>query len=230
MEHPYGSYGFQYRGMGGLVTNIQDLWNWDRALSKGKLLSKESYAAMTTADPGGYGLGIYVRNGPDGEPILEHSGSVRGFLAGVRRYPSIDGALFILANQDTSLPLSLAETGVEQLLFDKQPNCDFPKLPRESEMAFAAGRYMDDKGRRLEIERTGSLPTLKIFWGGPVTYGYLGLDAKNVSRLYIVSSVDSATILKPDSRLKFSGEGDTANTVTLASPKSKLTFRRVQKE
>ena len=33
LEHPYGEYGFQYRGMGGLVTNLIDLWRWDRSLS-----------------------------------------------------------------------------------------------------------------------------------------------------------------------------------------------------
>ncbi len=38
LDHPYGSYGFQYRGMGGVVTNVWDLWRWDRALRGERVL------------------------------------------------------------------------------------------------------------------------------------------------------------------------------------------------
>ena len=127
LEHPYGAYGFQYRGMGGLVTNVQDLWKWDRALTSNQLLSQSSTAEMTTAGPGGYGLGWYVQTDLNGKPSYRHGGSVRGFLSEVRRYPSLDGALFVLSNSDDSLPITTVQTGVEQILFGKKPDTAFPR-------------------------------------------------------------------------------------------------------
>ena len=43
LDPPYGpTYGFEYRGMGGMVTNLEDLWNWDRAMVENKIVSRET--------------------------------------------------------------------------------------------------------------------------------------------------------------------------------------------
>jgi hypothetical protein len=56
LEHPYGEYGFQYRGMGGVVTNLVDLWRWRQCLTSGKLLKKDSIEEMMRPGPDGYAL------------------------------------------------------------------------------------------------------------------------------------------------------------------------------
>src|SRR5690606_9814662 len=45
LEHPYGSYGYQYLGMGGAVANVWDLWRWDRALCSDAVLDADARRA-----------------------------------------------------------------------------------------------------------------------------------------------------------------------------------------
>ncbi len=118
LDHPYGNeYGFQYRGMGGIVTNLPDLWRWDRAVASGRLLSKESLEEMTTPGEGGYGLGWRAGWLPeDRAPYHYHTGSVRGFLAAIERYPSRDGCLFVLCASDDGDAFGAAYSNARTLL------------------------------------------------------------------------------------------------------------------
>lgn len=227
LDHPYGSYGFQYRGMGGLVTNVQDLWKWDRSLHKRELLADESMKEMTAAGEGGYGLGWFINQDPDGEPCHRHGGSVRGFLAEIRRYPSVDGSIFVLANQDESLSLSLMNSGVEQILFGQSPASEIPKSPGRAFVNRVAGEYRDAKQRKLTIEKSRGLPSLKIDSGGPVTAGYLGIDESNQPQLYLLVPAQGTIQFKADGALEFPGSPTQAQAVSLLSITPKLTFRRL---
>jgi hypothetical protein len=91
-DHPYGEYGFQYRGMGGLVTNLIDLWRLDRTLASGELLDSKSLEEMTRPGKAGYALGWRIKKIDSGAIVHEHTGKVRGFLASIQRNPSSDGA------------------------------------------------------------------------------------------------------------------------------------------
>lgn len=228
LEHPYGSYGYQYRGMGGLVTNIEDLWRWDRALHDGKLLNAESVAAMIQANQGGYGLGWFVAKDPGGAICHRHGGSVRGFLAEIRRYPAIDGTLIVLANQDESLPFSLAVSGLEQLLFDQSPDVKIPTRPSQKLIDQVTGEYQDAKKRRLAITKAAGLPTVRIYWGGPVTAGYLGMDDEGKAQLYLPSYSNGRYQFQADGELEFSDNPGKADSVSLLVIQPKLTFRRIE--
>jgi CubicO group peptidase (beta-lactamase class C family) len=57
LDHPYGTYGFQYRGMGGVVTSVRDLWRWDRALHGDTVLDEASKANLFKPGLNNYALG-----------------------------------------------------------------------------------------------------------------------------------------------------------------------------
>ena len=227
LDHPYGSYGFQYRGMGGLVSNVGDLWKWDRALNNGNLVDPASLREMVSPGIGGYGLGWFTQQDLDGEPCHRHGGSVRGFLAEIRRYPSIDGSIIILANQDPSLSFSVMKTGVEQILFDRKLEIQFPNAPSREWVQAVTGDYQDAKRRRLSIKESNGLPTLRINWGGPVTAGYLGLDDSSKPHLYLFQMAGGKPKFRDDGELEFAVRDEKAESVSLLITNPKLTFKRI---
>jgi CubicO group peptidase (beta-lactamase class C family) len=164
-DHPYGQFGYQYQGMGGVVTNVWDLWRWDRILSTDKLLTDASRKAMFQPGRGDYGLGWYIRE-VDGETVHSHGGRVRGFLADMRRYPARDACVIVLSNLDTAPVRELAD------LLDA--------TVRVLDSTWAAdlfGTYSDDKGRTLEIRDQAGRVSAHLRWGqspdAPVTRAQL---------------------------------------------------------
>ncbi len=227
LEHPYGSYGFQYRGMGGLVTNAEDLWKWDRALAGGKLLNDQSIREMIQAGPGNYGLGWRVGEAPDGTNCHFHGGSVRGFVAKIHRFPSIDGATFVLSNRDDTIPLTIIQHGVEQILFGKPADIVVPAAPDPKFVARVSGEYIDNKTRKLVIASGSGLPTVRIFWGGPITYGMLGLAADGTPHLFLLKSGSGGNIeFNDDGPLEFSPKAGRGTSVSLAGLTPPLVFER----
>lgn len=169
LEHPYGSYGFQYRGMGGVVTNAQDLWKWDRALHEDAILSKESKEQLFTPGPGGYALGWFVRShgDPNEQKVMhQHGGGVRGFVCDMRRYPHEDAFLVVLANNDAA-PLGLVTQTIEQLLFAEE------HAVLDADLADALeGEYIwKERGAVLKIFNMGGILRSETHWSqrGPVT-------------------------------------------------------------
>ena len=172
LEHPYGEYGLQYRGMGGLVTNLVDLWRWDRTLAAGNLLKPESYAEMTTPGPSGYALGWRVSE-DDGHSIHEHTGSVRGFLASLRRVPDTGSCLFILANSDDSKPFGIVKRACEDALAGKEAHLELPISLDSKLIDSLVGTYRDSAGRTFTVSREGAMAAASINWNGPVSAGHL---------------------------------------------------------
>lgn len=179
LDHPYGGeYGFQYRGMGGLVTNLIDLWHWDRTLARGELLNSESLKEMTEPGKTDYALGWRIKQLDSGATVHRHTGRVRGFLALIQRNPVDDGCLFVLSNSDASVSFDIVCNGCENLLEGKDPPA-FSKLaigPRlaPSLVAELVGTYRDKKGRTLTVRRDGRHAKVVIDWHGLKTRGYLG--------------------------------------------------------
>jgi CubicO group peptidase (beta-lactamase class C family) len=172
LEHPYGEYGFQYRGMGGLVTNLVDLWKWDRTLAAGKLLTADSIAEMTKPGEQGYALGWRVHD-EDGHTIHEHTGSVRGFLALVRRVPETDSCLFVLANSDDKGPFGIVCQLCKDVLAGREAKLVVPAAPEGELTDSLLGTYRDEQGRTFTVERDGKQLAAAINWHGPISYGHL---------------------------------------------------------
>ncbi len=92
---------------GGLVSTADDLWRWMRALSNGRIVSREDFQQMITPAPElpgassthRYGLGMYswrVR----GNPMVGHTGQIDGFASAVAYLPKQDITVVVLANDD----------------------------------------------------------------------------------------------------------------------------------
>jgi CubicO group peptidase (beta-lactamase class C family) len=118
LAHPYGSYGFQYRGMGGAVTTVWDLWRWDRALRGDEVLGQSAKAELFKPGLRDYALGWFVKKNARGQWVQSHGGSVRGFVCQIRRYPKDNACLFVLCNRD-NLPVRKMADALEKILFGK---------------------------------------------------------------------------------------------------------------
>ena len=134
LDHPYGSYGFQYRGMGGVVTSVSELWRWDRALSRNQVLDEASKASFFKPGLGNYALGWFVKKNARGNWVQSHGGGVRGFVCELRRYPEIDGCLFVLCNRD-DVPVQAVADALEALLFGDRLPCAEPPRPLDADLA-----------------------------------------------------------------------------------------------
>lgn len=174
-EHPYGAYDFRYRGMGGLVTSVRELFAFDRALAAGLLLDSTHTEELFTPVRDGYGLGWYVGRALDGGPRQSHGGSVRGFTCEFRRYPKVDGCVVVLSNQDTLSPAEVAD-GLEGLLLDRAraSKAEPSVLPAEEEAA-CAGTYACAAGRLVVRAAPG---VLWVGVEGAALLAELGADEK----------------------------------------------------
>ncbi|MFB9067074.1 serine hydrolase domain-containing protein [Pseudofulvimonas gallinarii] len=95
----------QPHAAGALLSTVDDLWRWNRALHGGKVLSADSYMRMTTpegkaAENGrNYGYGIFrttVRN----RTAFEHGGGINGFLSDLFYLPDSGVSVAVLRNAD----------------------------------------------------------------------------------------------------------------------------------
>ena len=94
-----------YFAAGELCMTPSDVARWDMALLRKEILSAKSYEAFTGAvmlkngDSTNYALGLQV-----GEfnriPTISHTGEVSGFLASNTLFPTRNGAVVVLTNED----------------------------------------------------------------------------------------------------------------------------------
>ena len=92
---------------GALVSTVDDLHRWMRALTAGRVISSASYqqmitpaapAGITTADRYGFGMNNWrVR----GEQMIGHSGQINGFTSILAYLPAQDITIIALANDDS---------------------------------------------------------------------------------------------------------------------------------
>jgi len=202
LEHPYGSYGFQYRGMGGAVCSVHDLWKWDRALHGDAVLNDSSRKALFTPGIGNYGLGWKVSTDPQGRVVQHHGGGVRGFVCDMRRYPDIDGVVIVLANDDRA-PLMGLMTALERAVRDEPPGPEESLVPLASELADAiAGTYRSTRGTILTIERRGQVTSAMLHFmppDGPRRDSRMLVDENGTLMISYPGAVHEVTLERDDS-------------------------------
>ena len=97
----------QPHAAGALVSTLDDLNKWNRALHEGKVLKADSYRAMVTptgkAVDSGYGYGITAGT-LRGEPVLQHGGGIPGFSSYLLYLPASDTTVAVLYNADSGGP------------------------------------------------------------------------------------------------------------------------------
>lgn len=175
LEHPYPNY--KYRGMGGLVTNVWEMWRLDRAMASRSFLRADSICEMTSNPINHYSPGWEIAASEDGQTCHCHSGSVRGFMSMYCRYPQIDGCLVIQINQQSpEMGSKMRELtrGCEQILLDRPLLVTFPEpLPREFAEQLA-GQYLHARHGTFTVDKDSKG---RINWkSGQVTIGRLQLN------------------------------------------------------
>lgn len=186
LDHPYGSYGYQYRGMGGVVTTVLDLVKWHGALQGDTVLDEAARTALfggvAHARGQDYAYGWFVGKTVNGTPRHQHGGSVRGFMSDFRRFPEDNACVAVVANGDDWVIPYIAEN-LESLALGQAPCHPLPPRiePLTAErLASFAGTYGDDEGNRitvtvdcdalrLVVEGTAILAALKERGAGPET-------------------------------------------------------------
>lgn len=90
---------------GALVSTVDDLLKWNRALHEGRVLHSASYERMVTpvghAVSAHYGLGIELAT-VQGQPMFDHSGGIFGFEAMLEYVPGPDISVIVLQNNDSN--------------------------------------------------------------------------------------------------------------------------------
>lgn len=95
----------QPHAAGALVSNVDDLLIWSRALHEGRVLQSEAYVGMVTPEGAAagegirYGFGLYEQT-VRGHRVLQHGGRIFGFIASLTYLPGPDITVVVLENDD----------------------------------------------------------------------------------------------------------------------------------
>jgi len=160
----------QPHAAGALVSTVDDLLKWNRALHEGRVLREASYRAMVTpvgkAVDNRYGYGIFTGT-LRGEPQLQHGGGINGFNSYLLHVPGSRTGVAVLQNTDSPHGMPGAE-GIARVLAAMAIGRPYPeKTPIEvapETLAQYEGVYRIDAGTtriirvidgRLTSQRTG---------------------------------------------------------------------------
>jgi len=95
----------QPHAAGALLSNIDDLFIWNRALHEGRVLQSATYKQMITpagaAAETGYGFGLFDRKMRNRD-ALWHGGGIFGFVSSLAYLPGPDITVVVLENDDAS--------------------------------------------------------------------------------------------------------------------------------
>jgi hypothetical protein len=141
-------------GDGALYSTVEDFFRWYQCWREQKLVSAESWKAMTTPVKENYGFGIAVVE-QFGQEEMAHDGRINGFVASMRWFPSSDIFVAAFANSDSAHSGEVADNLVA-LLLDKP-------LLQPKEKAFIrreAGQLEPFVGRYRMVERPDAICTV----------------------------------------------------------------------
>jgi len=106
---------YVYDGSGGLLTNLLDYAQWDKALRNDTLIKRETKEMMFTkftlndGTAGTYGFG-WMPGSFDGERVVSHSGGTLGFTSYYLRGLESGVSVFVFRNGNTGRPSDLARS------------------------------------------------------------------------------------------------------------------------
>ncbi len=185
-------------GAGALYSTAADLFKWSEALHNGKVLSPESYKAMTTPVtlPEGvegmrYGYGL-VMGELGGLPIIDHGGGLNGWSSDLLYFPAQRTTIVVLANALPTIkglePSGIAQTIGKNVLAEEikkipPPTIDTTVDPKT--YAALAGRYdyktailtVTVEGDKLYGQLTGQ-EKYELFPSAPREFFWKITDAK----------------------------------------------------
>lgn len=216
LEHPYGSYGLTYRGVGGIVTNTMDLYKFARAVFSDNLITSKSRKTMLDAgDIKFYGLGWFTTKTANGKNKIANTGKVRGFTSSLAVYPESDSCIIVLSNSDTGTSQTVAGV-IEGMLFP----AGLGDSIASDVAAKYVGTYKNHQGRIIELEQIEKHLTYKVLWSptlpnGPVSRGYVQKKGNKI----VFYQPNETTVVTP----KFSKDKSKVQSIRYA----KMLFKRV---
>lgn len=146
----------QPHAAGALVSTVDDLLVWNRALHGGKLIGQAQYELMLTpaeGAPSPYGFGIEIGS-LRGEQVLQHGGGIPGFSAFLMYLPDSELSAAVLYNADSGRPGMLGTGRIAQQLVAHALGKPYPEkkaIPMEVEAlkAFEGVYRIDADNRRM---------------------------------------------------------------------------------
>jgi hypothetical protein len=169
---------------GALVSNVDDLLKWNRALHEGRVLKSATYRQMVT--PAGkasaYGFGLrtgQIRNAA----MLRHGGAIFGFASSLEYLPGPDVTVVILENDDRNdesvggeKPENFARRLAAMAMGDPYPAPrPVPVQPAALESAQGVYRFADAGTRTLRLV-AGKLTSQRGSRGGREVLTHVGTD------------------------------------------------------
>ncbi|RZA32662.1 MAG: serine hydrolase [Lysobacteraceae bacterium] len=162
----------QPHAAGALVSTVDDLLRWNRALHEGKVLKDASYRQMITpvgkAAAEKYGFGI-VHEQLRGQDMLQHGGGIFGFSTYLLYLPAEDVTAAVLYNADSGRPPGIGTGTLARMLAARAIGKPYPQKQAIAIDAAALteyeGVYRIDKDAarvlrvadgKLTSQRTGS--------------------------------------------------------------------------
>jgi len=168
--------GWGYRGMGGMITSVSDLYRWMRALKEGDVLPKKALEKLWDPGPGNYACGWYVTRTDKGREVIAHGGTAPGFQSYIRWFPKEDVLVLVTCNREG---MHWQVTwGLCAVMLDE--DAQVPPPPeveswKEKEFDALSGRYRHEKHGSLVVERDGG--ALRIGAEGSGAIAVLSGDA-----------------------------------------------------
>jgi CubicO group peptidase (beta-lactamase class C family) len=164
------SSGWEYRGMGGVLTTAGELARWCDALFGGRVLPKEQLAWMLEPDRENYAGGWEVFETGGKRKVVQHGGSVDDFESYVRWFPKDKVTLIVLTNRPGwRVPVTWALSSL--LLAGENPLYPRPPEPakwKDKDFEPWLGAWCSSDGQRLELARFGSGVRLRGIGGDVV--------------------------------------------------------------
>ncbi len=155
----------QPHAAGSLVSTVDDLLRWNRALHGGKVLSDAMYRQMITptgkAQAGHYGFGL-ERQTLRGHPTIQHDGGIFGFTAELTWVPDTALSVIVLHNSDsdptgTSAPDRIAASIGAVALGDPYPEVKPIAMSAATLKTYEGVYRIDDKATRVLRMHDGAL-------------------------------------------------------------------------
>ena len=140
-----------FRGATGIVTNVDDLYHWDRTLYGDRVLKARQRAAMFKPFAGNYAYGWVSTRTERRTTKLHHDGRTYGFRAVLARFPDEDAAVIVAGNRDGQVrELAL---DLERLLFAAPPPAH--------RLTPAIGTYRLPRGDEFQVAADGDTLVLR---------------------------------------------------------------------
>jgi CubicO group peptidase (beta-lactamase class C family) len=155
--------GLRLSGSGGMLSTVDDLYRWHRALLGDRVLSAAAREKLFHPALDSYAYGWRIGTTGRGTRVVYHGGfdTGLGLSAGLYRYLDEDAVVIVLANTNMNrqLNMEIVAAWVESLLFGGRVPFPPPSPPSGSvaapPLSGLAGRYALPSGGLLEVSARG---------------------------------------------------------------------------